>query len=61
MDPDPTPNSQSVIEETPGRNLMATLLAIPHSVTPDQGTHFTKKHGRNHGGYWLWDGKFMLS
>lgn len=43
VDPDPTANSQSIIEETPGRNLMAASLAIPHSVTPNQGTHFTDK------------------
>lgn len=28
-----------------GRNLKASLLAIPHNITSNQGTHFTGREG----------------
>lgn len=32
-------------EELKGRNLKARLVALPHSITCDQGPHFTAKEG----------------
>lgn len=35
---------------TQGENLKAGLLAISQSIISHQGTHFSAKCGRNHGG-----------
>lgn len=38
--------SQVITERSQGRNLKAGLLAVPHSVTANQGAHFTAKEAR---------------